>query len=616
MKNLTLLFCICLGHESYSQSKAVIKFTKTELVVTEGTSPVKVDLPITLIGKWKDIASDEIKVRLRFSGDASSEYDFKKSWSGEDNVLKFKKDDLATTTFSLTILPDEKYEQVETIVVSLSTEGENDKVSVDPNADSLTIRIEDHSQVAKDFMARINGDTDTTLVVGTLSLIPGNSVKLYEMVKQKVTTMNGKTTVESDKKVLLQTQTQHRSKVYKQEQIPQESFKVGDTVAVEQPVKGFGVEVKKALISIYEGLINEMRIETELTDENGLKYQEDFVNISKRTLKSGKSTKSGYTAPIPLRYLKFDPAVGNVALYACGKSGKPEWRNRYLRFDELIYYAPNVSLNYSPGNTEPHEPVTLTQAEPDQGLPARTALKNYVSLHVYSDFLSLIKAVKGNGLVQTEASSKFYLRTRNIPKKNAFLFNYVMPQVKLSRFDNDANSVVPDSASSGTVKINRMLLNQRAFLSAGIKLNIWKLNTKLRNELELNALSRFDWANVRGKQILQKDKNKAVEYEIDRVNMFSMGLELRYQMSQFHNFHITAAGSIYGQKLWNNPDFYNKEWRVYLSPEVEVSYQPITKVEDKIFLRFKTLITTHPGEDKNFVQMQVGYKMLFKFNAQ
>ena len=314
--------------------------------------------------------------------------------------------------------------------------------------------------------------------------------------------------------------------------------------------------------------------------------------------------------PISTRHLNYNNGVNQARLYATGYAGD-RYHFDFIKFSDILYYDPGLSSNYAPDD----DSISLTPIKRIESLKLRTSLKSYVSLNIYTDFLSLVKAERGNGLVQIEATSKLYLITNNIPSTNSWYLNYVEPLVKYSRFDEGYNSVVPDTSTDNKITVNRVLLNQRAFLNTGIKLNAYKFITKLYNELDVNFLTRLDWVDVRGERLKQLRKNDNIEYQVERINMFSLGLEGKYKIVLYRNYGLTAGFTTIIQKIWNNPIYENKGWKWYHSPEFELHYFPIKNTEDKIFLRFRTLFTSSFENEKSFVQMQVGYRGQFKFSS-
>ncbi|MDJ1505412.1 hypothetical protein [Xanthocytophaga agilis] len=108
--------------------------------------------------------------------------------------------------------------------------------------------------------------------------------------------------------------------------------------------------------------------------------------------------------------------------------------------------------------------------------------------------------------------------------------------------------------------------------------------------------------------------NTAPEYEQIKINTLSYGIEVKGIIPLYRNFGINIGWITFYQKLWNRPAFINESWRWYHSPEFELFYYPIKSNQDKIFLRFRTVVTTDAIE-RNFVQLQVGYKGRFNFNA-
>jgi len=289
------------------------------------------------------------------------------------------------------------------------------------------------------------------------------------------------------------------------------------------------------------------------------------------------------------------------------------YRNDFIKFGELLWYDASLARNYAPGDNA----SIVLKPEPGKDqiqLTTRTSLKSYINLNIYTDFLSLVKAEKGNGLVQTEASAHIFLQTKNRFNTYSYIFNYLEPYLKYSRYDTGFNSVNPDTLASGEVRINRTMLYQRSFLNLGLRLNMLRWITKFNNDLEWNILTQFDWANTRGKALTRSNPSDAIEYEQNRINMLAFATEIKYRTILYRNFGLTSGWRTSLQKLWNNPDFINKKGTWYHSPEFELFYYPIAQSDDRVFFRFRTILTTTSAE-RHFAQLQIGYKGQFNFNS-
>jgi hypothetical protein len=304
---------------------------------------------------------------------------------------------------------------------------------------------------------------------------------------------------------------------------------------------------------------------------------------------------------------------------------KDSYRNFYLigkndeksaiRLLDLLDYDAKIGLNYPPGD----DTVRLTKAKPIHHISVKTSLSSYVHLNLYSDLLNLLGTDPSNGLLQTEASAKIFLRTLPNNKRINFMLHYLSPYLKYSRFENGFRDIVPTKVKSETstdsvYSIDRMLVNQRKFLDIGLKMNLFEHIGRFYNTAELNVLCNFGWVNERGKKDdLNSLRTGITQFESIPHNTLDLGIEGRYSIFQYRNFGINLGAMVFFQKIWNNKltTFVNGGYQTFYRTEAELFYFPVANSKDKIFLRAYHVINNNPKE-ANFMQLQFGYKLQFK----
>ncbi|MDR6561326.1 MULTISPECIES: hypothetical protein [unclassified Arcicella] len=285
-----------------------------------------------------------------------------------------------------------------------------------------------------------------------------------------------------------------------------------------------------------------------------------------------------------------------------------------IKLLDLLDYDAETQINFAPNDGK----ITLTKEHSNKKLTVNTSLNSYINLNIYSDLLSLLKSDRSNGLVQTEASARIFLNTMPLPKSVFLLFNYFEPSLKYSRFDNGYESIIPTKlnkslSTKDTFSIDRMSVNQRKFLEIGGKVNVFKKMGRFYNSYELNVFSNFGWFNLQGEKLKDSLNSNVPLFQTSTGNTLDFGAEVKATILQYRNFGLNIGGSVRYQKIWNNKDqsFVNGGFQWFFAPEYELFYFPIANSKDKIFLRAKYLSNTNENE-RNFVQLQFGYKVEFK----
>ena len=289
-----------------------------------------------------------------------------------------------------------------------------------------------------------------------------------------------------------------------------------------------------------------------------------------------------------------------------------------IKLGDVLDYTHKTGLNFVPSDTT----VTLynQKDKKEASIYVKTSLTSYINFNIYTDLLGLLRIDQGNGLIQSDASAKIYLTTLPARNKLRFHLNYLMPYARYSRFENSFQNV-PNTENksfetSMTNNISRMLLNQRKYFDAGLKLNIVNWIGKFDNNYELNAFSGFGWFNRQGPVDSENTtKTGTTQYQGILTNTFEFGLETRAAFLQYRNFGINTGFMATYQKIINAElnKIDNGGFKPFYRTEAEVFYYPIKNSKDKIFLR--TYYTFNGSKvEESFLRVQVGYKALFKIS--
>ncbi len=271
----------------------------------------------------------------------------------------------------------------------------------------------------------------------------------------------------------------------------------------------------------------------------------------------------------------------------------------FIRLADVISYT-QFGKFYYPDDNE----VTL---KPDTILPiyAKSSIKDIADVTVFTDVLALLGR-KANGLVQTEFSTHFITNTDNFKKTDLTLFHDIRVNLALSKFDSkfqqfDSTRLSDTGSFTSGKRIDRLYINQIAYLRAGLKLNIFKLGLWPKQQINLSIGGNISLTN--GDSLFKKD--------IVTANYF---LELMYKINRMENFGLDVNARYIWQKLSRSFDdvpikITNKGTAHFFNPSFTMYYYPFTKggSDNKIYLRCSYFADLDDARS-NFPQIQIGYK--------
>jgi len=220
-----------------------------------------------------------------------------------------------------------------------------------------------------------------------------------------------------------------------------------------------------------------------------------------------------------------------------------------------------------------------------------------VDYRVYTDMLALL-GEESNGLVQTEASAKFYYNIFSLAP-GCSMFEWIQAQVHYSKFDSEFSTLKLDDPYR-PYRLPMVALNQHTFLDLGLRANVFKANINL-STFSINGGINYGFARVMG-----------VDSVTSTLNTFSFYLEERLQFLRTRNFGLNIGFGVLWQHLYDPdlnywPDVDRRD--VFLRTDFEVFYHPADKPDNRIFLRFKHL---QDGWENSFPQLQLGYSATLK----
>lgn len=265
-----------------------------------------------------------------------------------------------------------------------------------------------------------------------------------------------------------------------------------------------------------------------------------------------------------------------------------------LLLGDIMQYLPKVDRHYVPDD----ELVVLRADKRSHGLKASVDLNSSVELRVFSDLLGLF-GEQGNGLVQTELSSKIFANT--VPQTTKlgpfYLGNFVEPYFKYAKFDTKFSSVeISDTISSYYITdMEQLLMNQQSFINLGLRVNYAKMRVS-NTFLELNFGLEYNYVKVK----------PANAVDPTTANLGSFYMEMRGGLSRSKNFGLTYSLDFLLQTVQNTQfETVEGSTRRYLKPMFEMFYHPSGNPSNKIFFRFQTFVDFDTS--LSYANLQFGY---------
>lgn len=251
-------------------------------------------------------------------------------------------------------------------------------------------------------------------------------------------------------------------------------------------------------------------------------------------------------------------------------------------------------FNY-PDNTT----LTLTRKSDTAYIENKTTISNLLNIAIYSDLLALIGR-KANGIIQTELDANFITNTRTWTKLDFTPVSFINPYFGLAKFDSKYQQI--DSSKLGKNNkdsIDRLYINQTAYLRAGLRFNIAKISLWPNQEMQING----------GSELVLTNADSIFKKDIVTINYYP---EIIYRVNRMDNFGLEAAARWLIQVPSKNIEFFNSKPVVFFNPQVTLYYYPFSDPNKKIYLRYNHFAEIGAGKS-NYPQIQFGYKTnLFK----
>ncbi|MGJ1197530.1 hypothetical protein ACR777_15515 [Sphingobacterium spiritivorum] len=271
----------------------------------------------------------------------------------------------------------------------------------------------------------------------------------------------------------------------------------------------------------------------------------------------------------------------------------------YIYLKDAVDFDAYRRFNYFPDEQSillSNVPDATGKKENAKKLNADNNINALVTLQVYSDFLALF-GDQPNGLVQLEASSKFYLHRGNWANSFAYKpLDAIEPFFHFNRIDSKFDTI----RLSDIGQVNRLELFRRSTYSVGLSTNLLRWDWRPSNSLELKVGYMLNSGNL------------VVDSLKTSYTLHSPFTDLALKSKKLNNFGIDLRVRYMLQKLNPNELIKNDKWEQLLSYRASLFYFPNKKQDNKFFLRFINYLNLS-NRDQDFSQLQFGYQTSLKF---
>lgn len=275
--------------------------------------------------------------------------------------------------------------------------------------------------------------------------------------------------------------------------------------------------------------------------------------------------------------------------------------------------------DYSPQNCV----VRLNKANPIQKL-TKIKRSKILTLKAFSDFVGVQKE-QPNGLIQFEASRKFFLSTKKMGFKKIYFgyFNYIEPKVVFSKIEENNKHLILDESgidkdflpfNKKVFDVNPIEILKHQSFAFDLDLSFWKINLptiksnlQFKVSIGLGQLSTLDSINVINKILAKSDVPN-----ISNLNFLRTGTSIMYEIKPDSRYGLTVGYDLRNYNILNenyyafDSNFSNLGNSFWAEALLKVDTNSI------IFFRHRFSFTSPIGNG-NFVQVQLGYLVdLFK----
>ncbi len=296
----------------------------------------------------------------------------------------------------------------------------------------------------------------------------------------------------------------------------------------------------------------------------------------------------------PIELAKNERRYGDTLFLANGEGCQV-----YINYGELLQYTFIGKFSY-PDNGE----FFINQQKKIATVSNKISLKDIINISIFTDLLSLLGR-RANGVIQTEFNATFITNTKNTINKDKILWSFISPYFAFSKFDSKFQQIDSFNANikkiNGKDSINRLYINQIAYIKSGLKLNIFKRSFWPNEQMQINVGAEMTLTNA--DSIYKKD-----------LVMLNYYPEILYKVTRMENFGMEASIRYLVQTPAKNLNFYNDKPSVFFNPQVTLYYYPFSNPDNRIYFKYAHFAEIGAkGNNSNYPILQFGYKTnLFK----
>lgn len=349
------------------------------------------------------------------------------------------------------------------------------------------------------------------------------------------------------------------------------------------------IEIPKKKLTLYhsDGSKEEVEITSvKFTIEEG-KLQKRLIYVT-----TPKGIYTNKDAPIPLLFLR-DRANDVLVNYDINNLD-------YIKLGDVLSYTDGGG--YLPDDVDG---MVLTPEDPKKDLYAASNLNSIINFSIYTDLAGLLGR-RANGLLITDVTGRFITNSNNLFNGGTTVFSFIEPNLTIAKFDSKFRSLDSNNVKIGRNgekdTVDRMYLNQIAWLKGSLKLNLFSFRVAPNQYLYINGAAQINVVNA--DTFLKKEKD---------VVFFNYFPEVMYSIKRLKNFGMDLSVKLVWQRLADSAPFGNQDMETIFIPQMAFFYYPSRNSNNRIYLRFNYWDNLSNSQN-NFYQLQFGWKTSLKLS--
>lgn len=318
---------------------------------------------------------------------------------------------------------------------------------------------------------------------------------------------------------------------------------------------------------------------------------------------------------------KFEPLSGSTESLklsnasSISESAGKKAGNICFVLPDLIDYVEVLETDkedYSPKNCV----VELNEGNSIQELK-KIKRSKILSIKAFSDFVGINKE-KPNGLIQFEASRKFFLSTKKLGYKKFYFgyINYIEPKAVFSKIEenNKFFNLVEKDLDRDFFEFNEKVFTVNAIdllryqnFAFDLDLNFWKINLpSIKSNLQINfsvGLTRMSTSD--SIDIISKLPTAAQQRYFTDINSIRAGSSLIYEIKPDSRYGINLGYDLRNYRVLTEDYLITSNYNGLVNTFWVEAFLK-TDANSKLFFRHRFSFSP-PINDGNFVQIQLGY---------